>query len=195
GRTIFSTSSGRASVVKSRSLPSRPSNASRTEPPTRARENPASWKRRARSSATGATCSGSFPAERCTWLRTLVSSLAFGTTEKSTWPGEPEAPPLHPPRDTSHRTRTSTTPATRRRTPALQRHSGRVAAARDLGARSAAPPLSAHRYHAGTHIPTTTDDEGRASAWPRRQTSRGRVPHLPAAGCGARGPFSPRRSC
>ena len=33
GRTIFSTSSGRASVVKSRSLPSRPSSASRTEPP------------------------------------------------------------------------------------------------------------------------------------------------------------------
>ncbi|CAM5735119.1 hypothetical protein SHIRM173S_04584 [Streptomyces hirsutus] len=48
------TSCGRASVVKSRSLPSRPSSASRTEPPTRASENPASWKRRARSSATGA---------------------------------------------------------------------------------------------------------------------------------------------
>ena len=43
--------------------------------------------------------------------------------------------------------------------------------------RTAALTLSAHRYHAWTHIPTTTDDdEGRASAWPRRQTSRGLSP-------------------
>ena len=62
GRTMRSTSSGRASVVKSRSLPSRPSSASRTEPPTSARLNPASWKRRARSSATGETRSSSLTA-------------------------------------------------------------------------------------------------------------------------------------
>ena len=54
-QTSFSTCSGRASVVKSRSLPSRPSRASRTEPPTRASWNPASWKRRPSSSATGST--------------------------------------------------------------------------------------------------------------------------------------------
>ena len=97
GRTIFSTSSGRASVVKSRSLPSRPSRASLTEPPTRARENPASWKRRARSSATGDTRSSSLTARRCTWLSALgLSSLAFGTTEKGTCTGRPR-PTRFPP--------------------------------------------------------------------------------------------------
>ena len=56
----------------------------------------------------------------------------------------------------------------------------------DLGERSVALHLSGHRYHAGTHIPTTTDDddEGRASAWPTRLNSRGPVPLLPAADCG-----------
>ena len=63
--TSFSVVSGRAEVVKSRSLCSRPSSASRTGPPTSAICSPAAVKRRPSSSTTGESRSSSWTARAC----------------------------------------------------------------------------------------------------------------------------------
>ena len=60
---------GVASVAKSRSSPSRPSSASRTEPPTRCSSWPALANRRPSSSATGETRNSSATARRCAAVR------------------------------------------------------------------------------------------------------------------------------
>src|SRR4051812_12250638 len=65
GLSRATTCSGLASVVKSRSWPSRPSSASRTDAPTSARSWPAAAKRRPSSSTTGATRSSSVIRLRC----------------------------------------------------------------------------------------------------------------------------------
>src|SRR4051812_19057007 len=70
--TIARVWSGWASVQKSRSSPSRPSSASRTEPPTRCSSCPAAAKRRPSSSATGETRRSSATALRCAALKETV---------------------------------------------------------------------------------------------------------------------------
>ena len=71
--------SGRAEVVKSRSLCRRPSIASRTGPPTRASSWPASRKRRPRSSMTGVIRSSSSATERWTSVSRSGGSGASDT--------------------------------------------------------------------------------------------------------------------
>jgi hypothetical protein len=71
---------GRASVVKSRSVPSRPSSASRTEPPTSEIAKPPAVKRRPTSSITGVAFSSSRTAVCCTWLSAALLTLGAGSS-------------------------------------------------------------------------------------------------------------------
>src|SRR5699024_3876597 len=80
--------SGRASVVRSRSLPSRPSSASRTEPPTRCSSWPASTNRVDRPSTTPAMRNIS----RTAWVWALVNPPWVGTTGKSNGRDRPHSP-------------------------------------------------------------------------------------------------------
>src|SRR3954452_15569776 len=76
--TSASTCSGRASVVRSRSLPSRPSSASRAEPPTRCSACPAAANRSPSSTATGETRISSRTAFCCTCVRADTTSKPTG---------------------------------------------------------------------------------------------------------------------
>ena len=110
--TSSSVCSGRASVQKSRSSPSRPSSASRTEPPTRCNSCPAAANRRPSSSATGDTRISSATARR--WAA-VSSRLAAGGVEVS----DIGAPAYRGPRQ--HRARVSPPAAHRPATPRRRR--------------------------------------------------------------------------
>src|SRR4051794_27246208 len=104
GLSRATTCSGLASVVKSRSWPSRPSSASRTDPPTSARSWPAAAKRRPSSSTTGATRSSSVIRLRCASDRSARGGTeGAGTGGKGTAREPPTGTTADVPRSGYHR--------------------------------------------------------------------------------------------